>query len=59
VDAARRKQCEPLGWTVVPVNGSGQASITGGSAWNAGTYNVTGVYSGDANYAAATSNVVP
>ena len=47
-----------LGWTVVPVNGSGQASITGGSAWNAGTYNVTGVYSGDANYAAATSNVV-
>jgi hypothetical protein len=48
-----------LGWTVVPVNGSGQASITGGSAWNAGTYNVTGVYSGDANYAAATSNVVP
>jgi len=47
-----------LGWTVVPVNGSGQASITGGSAWNAGTYNVTGVYSGDANYAAATSNLV-
>ena len=47
-----------LGWTVVPVNGSGQASITGGSAWNAGTYNVTGVYSGDANYAAAASNVV-
>jgi hypothetical protein len=47
-----------LGWTVVPVNGSGQASITGGSAWNAGTYNVTGVYSGDANYAPAASNVV-
>jgi hypothetical protein len=47
-----------LGWTVVPVNGSGQASITGGSAWNAGTYGVTGVYSGDANYAAAASNVV-
>jgi hypothetical protein len=47
-----------LGWTVVPVNGSGQASVTGGSAWNAGTYSVTGVYSGDANYAAATSNMV-
>jgi hypothetical protein len=47
-----------LGWTVVPVNGSGQASITGGSAWNAGTYNVSSVYSGDANYSAATSSVV-
>jgi hypothetical protein len=47
-----------LGWTVVPVNGSGQASITGGSAWNAGTYNVSSVYSGDANYSAATSNLV-
>jgi hypothetical protein len=47
-----------LGWTVVPVNSSGQASITGGSAWNAGTYNVSSVYSGDANYSAATSNVV-
>jgi hypothetical protein len=47
-----------LGWTVVPVNGSGQASVTGGSAWNAGTYSVTGVYSGDADYTAATSNMV-
>ena len=48
-----------LGWTVVPVDADGIASINGGSPWSAGTYNVTAVYSGDANYSAMTSNVVP
>jgi hypothetical protein len=46
-----------LGWRVVPVNGSGQASVTGGSTWNAGAYNVTAIYSGDANYSLQQSNV--
>jgi hypothetical protein len=48
-----------LGWTIVPVDADGIASINGGSPWSAGTYNVTAVYSGDANYSAMTSNVVP
>jgi hypothetical protein len=48
-----------LGWTVVPVDADGIASINGGSPWSAGTYNVTAVYSGDSNYSAMTSNVVP
>ena len=45
-----------LGWTVVPVNADGIAQVTGGSPWSAGTYNVTAVYSGDANYASSTSS---
>jgi hypothetical protein len=47
-----------LGWTVVPVDADGIASITGGSPWTAGTYNVNAVYSGDTNYASTSSNVV-
>jgi len=45
-----------LGWTVIPVNADGIAQVTGGSPWRAGTYNVTAVYSGDANYASSTSS---
>lgn len=47
-----------LGWTVVPVNSSGQASITGGASWPHGSYSITGAYSGDSNFTVATSNPV-
>jgi hypothetical protein len=45
-----------LGWTVVPVNGDAQASITGGSVWGAGSYTVSAVYSGDTNFNSASAS---